>query len=153
VGAQKLVPDPEAARERIFQHSLPLEDARAYAAYGQNSVVGKILEIHQETPGRIQVVLIHRSSASDAHSTPPDAAASERPSKLQNPTSGHLAIARWKVARRGAQSVCYGGLFQAPLAGRPGRCGAGWASDSSGMACASWWREAILSLANTLRRW
>jgi len=61
VGAQKLVPNAEAARERIFQHSLPLEDARAFAAYGQNSAVGKILEIHQEQPGRIHVVLIRQS--------------------------------------------------------------------------------------------
>ena len=61
VGAQKLVPTVEAARERIYEHSLPLEDARAYAAYGQNSSVGKILEIHQELPGRIHVVLIRES--------------------------------------------------------------------------------------------
>jgi hypothetical protein len=61
VGAQKLVPDPETARERIYQHSLKLEDARAYAAYGQNSWVGKILEIHQEPPGRTHVVLIRQS--------------------------------------------------------------------------------------------
>jgi L-lactate utilization protein LutC len=61
VGAQKLVPTAEAARERILEHSLRLEDARAYAAYGQNSFVGKILEIHQEQPGRIHVVLIRRS--------------------------------------------------------------------------------------------
>jgi NAD(P)H-dependent FMN reductase len=47
--------------ERIIQHSLPLEDARAFAAYGQNSTVGKILEIHQEQPGRIHVVLIRQS--------------------------------------------------------------------------------------------
>jgi LUD domain len=60
IGAQKLVANPEAARERVYQHSLPLEDARAYAAYGQNSVVGKILEIHQETPGRIYLVLIRQ---------------------------------------------------------------------------------------------
>ena len=58
VGAQKLVPDAEAARERIYQHSLPLEDARAYAVYGQNSRVSKILEIEQEDPGRIHLVLI-----------------------------------------------------------------------------------------------
>jgi L-lactate utilization protein LutC len=57
IGAQKLVPNVEAARERIYQHSLKLENARAYAAYGMNSYVGKILEIHQETPGRIHVVL------------------------------------------------------------------------------------------------
>ncbi len=61
VGAQKLVPTAEAARERIFEYSLKLEDARAYAAYGQNSFVGKILEIHQELPGRIHVVLIRQS--------------------------------------------------------------------------------------------
>ena len=61
VGAQKLVPTAEAARERIFQHSLVLEDARAIAVYGQNSFVGKILEIHQELPDRIHVVLIRQS--------------------------------------------------------------------------------------------
>ena len=60
VGAQKLVSDAEAARERIYEHSLPLEDARAFSVYGQNSRVGKILEIHQETPGRIHVVLIRQ---------------------------------------------------------------------------------------------
>jgi acyl-CoA hydrolase len=60
VGAQKLVPTLEAARERIYQHSLVLEDARAIAAYGQHSSVGKILEIHQELPGRIHVVLIRQ---------------------------------------------------------------------------------------------
>jgi LUD domain len=58
VGAQKLVPDLAAARERIYQHSLQLEDARAQAAYGQHSYVGKILEISQELPGRIHVVLV-----------------------------------------------------------------------------------------------
>jgi len=61
IGAQKLVPTVEAARERIYEHSLPLEDARAYAAYGQNSYVGKILEIHQEFPDRIHIVLVRQS--------------------------------------------------------------------------------------------
>jgi hypothetical protein len=61
VGAQKLVPSLEAAHERIVEHSLKLEDARAYAVYGQNSRVGKILEIHQEDPGRIHVVLVRQS--------------------------------------------------------------------------------------------
>ena len=58
VGAQKLVPDLTAARERLYQHTLKLEDARAQAAYGQHSFVGKILEIHQELPGRIHIVLV-----------------------------------------------------------------------------------------------
>jgi acyl-CoA hydrolase len=60
VGAQKLVPTLEAAHQRIYQYSLPLEDARAMAAYGQHSQVGKILEIHQELPGRIHIVLIRQ---------------------------------------------------------------------------------------------
>jgi acyl-CoA hydrolase len=60
VGAQKLVPTLDAAHQRIYQHSLPLEDARAQAAYGQHSQVGKVLEIHQELPGRIHIVIIRR---------------------------------------------------------------------------------------------
>jgi acyl-CoA hydrolase len=60
IGAQKLVPGLDAARERIYQHSLKLEDARAQAAYGQHSYVGKVLEIHQELPGRIHIVLIRQ---------------------------------------------------------------------------------------------
>jgi acyl-CoA hydrolase len=60
VGAQKLVATLEAAHERIVEHSLKLEDARAIAAYGQNSFIGKILEIHQEMPGRTHVVLIRQ---------------------------------------------------------------------------------------------
>jgi LUD domain len=58
VGAHKLVPDLAAAHERIYEHSLKLEDARTLEAYGAHSRVGKILEIHQEDPGRIHVVLI-----------------------------------------------------------------------------------------------
>jgi hypothetical protein len=58
IGAQKLVADPETARERVCEHSPPLEDVCVYAAYGRNSAVGKILEIHQETPGPIHVLLI-----------------------------------------------------------------------------------------------
>ena len=60
VGAQKLVPTLDAAHERIYQHSLKLEDARAQAAYGQHSSVGKILEIHQELPGRIHIIIIRQ---------------------------------------------------------------------------------------------
>jgi acyl-CoA hydrolase len=61
VGAQKLVATLEEAHERIYKHSLILEDARAIAAYGQNSSVGKVLEIHQELPDRIHVVLIRQT--------------------------------------------------------------------------------------------
>jgi acyl-CoA hydrolase len=59
-GAHKIVPDLAAAHQRIYSHSLPLEDARAQAAYGQHSQVGKVLEIHQELPGRIHIVLIRQ---------------------------------------------------------------------------------------------
>jgi acyl-CoA hydrolase len=61
IGAQKLVPTLPVAHDRIYQHSLQLEDARAQAAYGQHSSVGKVLEIHQELPGRIHIVLIRQS--------------------------------------------------------------------------------------------
>ena len=37
-----------------------LEDARAQAAYGQRSQVGKVLEIHLELPGRIRIVLVRQ---------------------------------------------------------------------------------------------
>jgi acyl-CoA hydrolase len=60
VGAQKLVSTLDAARERIYQHTLKLEDARAQAAYGQHSFVGKLLEIHAELPGRIHIVLVRQ---------------------------------------------------------------------------------------------
>ena len=52
--------DLAAASQRIHERSLKLEDARALESYGTNSRVGKILEIHQEDPGRIHVVLIRR---------------------------------------------------------------------------------------------
>jgi hypothetical protein len=58
VGTQKLVPDLATARQRIYSHSLALEDARALAVYGMNSRVGKVLEIHEEDPGRIHIVFV-----------------------------------------------------------------------------------------------
>ena len=61
VGAQKLVPDLATAHERIHQHCLKLENERALAAYGRGSYIGKILEIHQDEPGRTHVVLIRQS--------------------------------------------------------------------------------------------
>jgi hypothetical protein len=57
-GLQKLVPSLEVAHERIVKHSLVLEDGRAQAAYGQGSFIGKVLEIRQEMPGRVHLVLI-----------------------------------------------------------------------------------------------
>jgi LUD domain len=58
VGAQKLVADLDAARERIHQHCLELEDARAMQEYGGHSRIGKILEIHRDEPDRTHIVLI-----------------------------------------------------------------------------------------------
>lgn len=59
-GLQKVVPDLETARQRLFQHSLRLEDARAQVVYGQHSYIGKVLEIRQELPDRIRLVLIRQ---------------------------------------------------------------------------------------------
>ena len=46
--------------DTLFNNHTPKLDARAQVAYGQNSFIGKILEIHQEMPGRIHVVLIRQ---------------------------------------------------------------------------------------------
>jgi len=59
-GLQKVVPDLETAHRRVREHSLALEDVRAQAAYGVHSYIGKILEIHQDTPGRIHLVLVRQ---------------------------------------------------------------------------------------------
>jgi hypothetical protein len=61
IGAQKVVPDLQTAHARIYQHCLALENVHALKAYGQKSHVGKILEIHQEDPGRIHGVLIRQA--------------------------------------------------------------------------------------------
>ena len=53
-------PRPGRGHQRIYQHSLKLENARAQAVCGQHSYVGKVLEIHQELPGRIHIVLIRQ---------------------------------------------------------------------------------------------
>ena len=59
VGTQKIVSDLEEGLRRIDEYSLPLEDARAQAAYGVNSAVNKVLIINREIrPGRITVVLV-----------------------------------------------------------------------------------------------
>jgi hypothetical protein len=59
VGTQKIVSDLEQGFRRIDEYALPLEDARAQAAYGINSSVNKVLVINREVkPGRITVVFI-----------------------------------------------------------------------------------------------
>jgi len=59
VGTQKIVSDLEEGLRRVNDYSLPLEDARAQAAYGIHSAVNKVLIINREVvPGRITVVLV-----------------------------------------------------------------------------------------------
>jgi hypothetical protein len=59
VGTQKIVSDLWAGLRRIYDYALPLEDARAHAAYGIHSAVNKLLIINREiTPGRITVVFV-----------------------------------------------------------------------------------------------
>jgi L-lactate utilization protein LutC len=59
VGTQKIVSDLDEGLRRIDDYALPLEDARAQAAYGIHSAVNKVLIINREiTPGRITVVLV-----------------------------------------------------------------------------------------------
>jgi hypothetical protein len=59
VGTQKIVADLEEGLRRIEDYALPLEDARAHAAYGIHSAVNKILIINREiVPGRMTVVLV-----------------------------------------------------------------------------------------------
>jgi hypothetical protein len=50
VSTQKLVADLATGPRAGLPAQPPLEDARAQAAYGQHSYVGKILEISQELP-------------------------------------------------------------------------------------------------------
>jgi hypothetical protein len=61
VGSQKIVPDFESAMQRITEHTFPLEDARAQAAYGMHSALLKLLIVNGERPGRITVVLLREA--------------------------------------------------------------------------------------------
>lgn len=59
VGTQKIVRDLEDGLKRIYEYSLPLEDARAKKVYGMPSAVNKILIINKEVmPERITVILV-----------------------------------------------------------------------------------------------
>jgi LUD domain len=59
VGTQKIVSDLQEGLRRINEYALPLEDARAQAAYGIHSAVNKVLIINREiVPERITVVLV-----------------------------------------------------------------------------------------------
>ena len=61
-GEQALASTVTALEEHGFSVEIVDDlDARAIAAYGQHSQVGKILEIHTELPGRIHIVLIRQA--------------------------------------------------------------------------------------------
>jgi hypothetical protein len=62
VGAQKVVPDLSAALRRVEDHCLPLESARAQAAYGQPSAINRLLVLNAEPyPGRGTVLLLREA--------------------------------------------------------------------------------------------
>ena len=62
VGAQKVVPDLSTALRRVEDHALPLESARAQAAYGQPSAINRLLILNAEPrPGRGIVLLLREA--------------------------------------------------------------------------------------------
>jgi hypothetical protein len=61
VGSQKIVPDLDAALQRIREYVLPWEDAQVRATVPTGSFVGKILIIEREwIAGRIAVILVQQ---------------------------------------------------------------------------------------------
>lgn len=59
VGAQKVVKNVDEGFKRLYEYSLPLEDARAQKAYGERSNVSKILIVNKETtPDRVRMILV-----------------------------------------------------------------------------------------------
>lgn len=61
-GAQKLVKNVEEGKARVYEHVLPLEDARARKAYGSGSGVNKLLIFNKEvTPNRVTLILVNEA--------------------------------------------------------------------------------------------
>ncbi|MBU3065716.1 lactate utilization protein [Nocardia sp. NEAU-G5] len=62
VGAQKVVPDLDAALRRVEEHCLPLESERAQRVYGRPSAVSRLLVLNLEpVPGRGTVLLLREA--------------------------------------------------------------------------------------------
>ena len=60
-GAQKVVPDLDAALRRLEAYALPLEDARARAVYGQPTAANEVLIVSGDhVPGRSIVLLLRQ---------------------------------------------------------------------------------------------
>ncbi|MFF7992302.1 nuclear transport factor 2 family protein [Kitasatospora xanthocidica] len=62
VGAQKVVPDLPTALRRVETHALPLESARARAAYGQDSAVNQLLVLNAPARMTAGTVLLLREA-------------------------------------------------------------------------------------------
>jgi hypothetical protein len=60
VGVQKIVANDLEAKERLYEHTLPLESERAHKAYGvPGSFVSKLLMVNREVnPGRIHIIFV-----------------------------------------------------------------------------------------------
>jgi len=59
VGGQKIVRDREQALKRLYEHCLPLEDARAKKAYGIGSSINRIFIFEKEPdPKRIKLIFV-----------------------------------------------------------------------------------------------
>lgn len=59
VGSQKIVKNFDEGMKRVYEYSLPLEDARAQKAYGRGSGVNKMLIVNKEVqPGRITMIIV-----------------------------------------------------------------------------------------------
>lgn len=62
VGAQKIVPDLDAALRRIEVHCLPLESARSQVVYGVPSAINRLLVLNAEhVPHRATVLLLREA--------------------------------------------------------------------------------------------
>jgi hypothetical protein len=62
VGAQKVVPDLSTGLRRVEEHALPLESARAQAAYGRPSAINQLLVLNAEFhSGRGTVLLLREA--------------------------------------------------------------------------------------------
>jgi hypothetical protein len=62
IGAQKIVPDLNAALQRVERHCVPLEDERAMQVYGQHSALNRLLILNAEPePGRGVVLLLREA--------------------------------------------------------------------------------------------
>ncbi len=62
VGTQKIVPTLEDGLKRLAEYTFPLEDARAFKAYGMHSGINKLLIVHKEfMPGRTTMILVQEN--------------------------------------------------------------------------------------------